>query len=373
MAEEAFAVCFRDGPTAVIGTGEPAATLIVNDRRGLNALRAMDALLVGEAYLAGSLDVAGDISRLLALRDMFPDRHPFRYLARFATARLRGQVDADRDWIAHHYDEDPDFYLLFLDTRHRAYSQAVFERDDEPLEEAVTRKLELALRAVRARPGDRVLDIGAGWGAFTGFAGERGIHVTSLTISEPSRRYVQRLIEEHNLTAEVRLEHLFDHRPERPYDAIVNLGVTEHLPDYGRTLRHYDEILRPGGRIYLDSSATRRKHDVSTFFERHVFPGNGSPFCLHDYLAHVSRTPLEVETVLNDRVNYLRTTLAWARRLDQHRVAIEARWGRAHYRRFQLYLWGCVDGFRRDLLQAYRVVLRKPHTHYNRTLATEAT
>jgi cyclopropane-fatty-acyl-phospholipid synthase len=360
LPDDAFAVRLHDGPTAVVGRGEPVATVVVNDRQGMEALRAMDALLVGEAYLSGSLDVRGDLSRLLALRDLFPDRHPFRYLARFLWPRLRGQVASDRGWIAEHYDEDPDFFLLFLDDRHRAYSQAVFEHDDETLEDAMTRKLEFAFDAIGVGPGDRVLDIGAGWGAFTQFAGRRGVDVTSLTISETSRQFVKELIELEGLNARVRLEHFFEHRADRPYDAIVNLGVTEHLPDYARTLRHYHELLRPGGRVYLDASATRKKHDVSTFFERHVFPGNGSPFCLHDYLTRLSRSPLEVETVINDRINYLRTTLAWAQRLDHHRDTITARWGRAHHRRFQLYLWGCVDGFRRDMLQAYRLVLRRP-------------
>lgn len=356
----ALAVKLRNGPAAVVGAGEPVATLLVNDRHGLAALRSMDALVIGEAYLAGSLEVAGDVSRLLAMRDLFPDRHPVQYLMRFLRPRLQDQESADRAWIAHHYDEDPDFFLLFLDGRHRAYSQAVFACETESLEDAMTRKFEFALDAIGVQPGARVLDIGAGWGAFTEYAGQRGIRVTSLTISEPSRRFVQDLVDRASLPCEVRLQHFFEHRPEQPYDAIVNLGVTEHLPDYGRTLRHYHELVRPGGRIYLDASATRKKHNVSTFFERHIFPGNGSPLCLHDYLTRLSRTPLELETVINDRVNYLLTTQRWAERLDAHRETIEARWGRAQYRRFQLYLWGCVDGFRRDLLQAYRLVLRRP-------------
>lgn len=356
----ALALQLANGPAVVVGSGEPIATLQVNDRYGLEALGSMDALVIGEAYLAGSLDVRGDVSGILSLRDLFPDRHPLQYMLRFLRPRLRDQESSDRAWIAHHYEEDPDFFLLFLDRRHRAYSQAVFADENESLEDAVTRKLDFALSAIAVQPGDRVLDIGAGWGAFAEYAGQRGIHVTSLTISEQSRRFVQQRIDDQGLPCEVLHEHFFEHRASAPYDAIVNLGVTEHLPDYGRTLERYHELIRPGGRVYLDASATRKKHNVSTFFERHIFPGNGSPLCLHDYLARLSRTPFELETIINDRLNYLRTTQCWAERLDAHRATIEARWGRVHYRRFQLYLWGCVDGFRRDLLQAYRLVLHRP-------------
>ncbi|HYJ78547.1 MAG TPA: class I SAM-dependent methyltransferase, partial [Longimicrobiaceae bacterium] len=108
--------------------------------------------------------------------------------------------------------------------------------------------------------------------------------------------------------------------------------------------------------------ACRAKRDVSDFFERHIFPGNGSPLCLHDYLTALSRTPFELEVVHNDRANYLLTTRRWAEKLDRHRDEVERRWGKTQYRRFQIYLWGCVDGFTRDVIQAYRLVLRLPAT-----------
>lgn len=354
-----FSLRLKQGPAVSFGSASDV-TIVINEPAGLSALSTLDVTAAGEAYLSGALDVEGNITRLLAMRDMFSDRHPLRYLYRFVRPLLFGQVDTDKAHIAHHYDEDPDFFRLFLDTRHRCYSQGVFASDRDTLEDAITRKLQFALDAIAVGPGARVLDIGGGWGAFTEFGGQHGLRVTSLTISKESEAFIRGLIDAQQLPCEVRREHLFEHRPEAPYDAIVNLGVTEHLPDYAGTLKLYQSLLRPGGRIYLDASAARTKHAVSDFFERHIFRGNGSQLCLHEYLEAVSRTPFEIETVLNDRHNYSLTCRAWAERLDVHRAAIEARWGRALYRRFQLYLWGCVDGFDRDLLQAYRWVLRKP-------------
>jgi cyclopropane-fatty-acyl-phospholipid synthase len=343
---------------AVFGRGEPAATLVVNDRRGAAALATMDALAVCEAYLAGALDVVGEIKPLLALRDMFRDRHPLMRVMRFVRPLLAGQVSSDRAWIAQHYDREPEFYLLFLDPRHRAYSQGVFVDDAEPLEDAITRKLDFALDSIGAKPGDRILDVGGGWGAFTQHAGRRGIRVTSLTISEASERFIGGLIAAEGLPCEVRREHLLEHCPAERYDGLVNLGVTEHLPDYPGTLAHYARLLKPGARACLDASAARRKHDVSAFFERYVFRGNGSPLCLHDYLAAVASSPFEIESVFNDRHNYMLTTRHWARNLERSRERIEEVWGAAAYRVFQLYLWGCVDGFERDEIQAYRWVMR---------------
>ena len=315
---------------------------------------------VGGAYLDGHLDAEGDLAELLNLRAILTDRHPLQYVGKFVRPLLRGQVRSDAGYIEHHYESDPDFFLSFLDRRHRAYSQGVFEHPDEPLEDGITRKLDYALDAIGVGPGARVLDIGGGWGAFVEYGGQRGLHVTSLTISEASRRFVQGIIDDQGLPCEIRREHFFAHRPDRPYDAIVNLGVTEHLPDYARTLAAYRNLLRPGGRVYLDASAARRKNRVTTFFENQIFRGNGSPLSLKDYVAALSRSPMELEVVLNDRVNYGITTRRWAENLDAARSSIEERWGSRQYRLFRIYLWGCVDGFSRDVIQAYRLVLRKP-------------
>jgi cyclopropane-fatty-acyl-phospholipid synthase len=207
------------------------------------------------------------------------------------------------------------------------------------------------------KEGDRVLDVGGGWGAWTQYAGERGIRVTSLTISQASETFINGLITRMRLPCRVVRQHLFDHESPQKYDAIVNLGVTEHLPDYGRTLKKYASLLKPGGRVCLDASASRRKYAVSSFFEKYIYRGNGTTLCLHDYLKHVAASPFSVSVVYNDTRNYELTTRHWAQNLDAHRDEIERRFGVAQYRRFQIYLWGCVDGFRRDVVQAYRWVL----------------
>lgn len=353
-----FAVRLTDGPSHVLGHDAPAFTLVIRERAALSALRAMDLLLIGEAYLSGALDVEGDFLRLLSVRALFRDWHPILRASKFARPLMFGQVRSDARWIAKHYDEDPRFFQLFLDQQHRCYSHGVFESDDEPLERGIERKLAFALDSIRARPGDRVLDVGGGWGAFTEYAGARGIHVTSLTISRQSEQFIGDLIARRGLPCRVLREHLFAHQPEQQYDAIVNLGVTEHLPDYRRTLSTYASLLKPGGRVCLDASAARSKHALSAFFVRHIFPGNGSPVCMHDYLTEVARSPFSVMCVLNDTHNYELTARRWAENLDRHRAEVERRWGPGQYRRFQVYLWGCVDGFHRDSVQAYRWVLQ---------------
>jgi cyclopropane-fatty-acyl-phospholipid synthase len=358
-AEVPFAVR-TNGRVHRLGPGEPHFTLVANTPRGVGALASTDLLAVTAAYLNGDIDLEGDFVAAINIRDFFSDRHPLQYAWRFVQPLLQGQVKSDKKWIAQHYDYEQDFYLLWLDRTHRCYSQGIYERDDEPLETAMRRKLDFALDAVGAQPGDRVLDIGGGWGAMTEHAGKRGIRVTSLTISKQSEAFLNGLVQREQIPATVIREHLFEHQPAEPYDAIVNLGVTEHLPDYRGTLRKYQMLVKPGGKIYLDASATRRRGGHAAFLEKYIYPGNGSLLCLHEYLAEVARSPFLLRGVWDDRHSYYLTLRAWASNLDGARAEIEQRWGKDLYRKFQLYLWGAAEGTRTDRNQAYRVLLERP-------------
>lgn len=357
-----FAVALGDRPPHKFGPGEPIFTITIRDPRGSRALANLDQFAVAVAYLQGWLDVDGDLAAALRMRRFFRDIHPFSRLAQLASALLRGRREDDRRSISHHYDEDSEFFLTFLDTRHRCYTEGVFARDDEPLEDAMTRKMDLAIEAIGVKPGDRVLEVGGGWGAFAEYAGRRGIEVTTLTLSRESERFLLDLVARESIPVHVVREHVLSYTSPHRFDAIVNMGVTEHLPDYRATLRKYAELLRPGGTVYLDALAMRTKHSVSTFMRRYIYPGASSPLLLHQYLRHVARSPFELLSLVDDRHNYYLTCQEWARRLDAARDEIVTRWGEPLYRRFRLFLWGSAAGFDTGLVQAYRWVLRMPET-----------
>ncbi|HEX7719203.1 MAG TPA: class I SAM-dependent methyltransferase, partial [Woeseiaceae bacterium] len=256
-------------------------------------------------------------------------------------------------------DFSNEFYLKFMDPS-RCYSQAVFERDDEPLEKAQYRKLDFAIDVCRLKSGDRVLDVGGGWGSFTERAGRRGIQVTSLTISAESEAFLSDLIKREKLPCTVLNQDFWEYESPQPYDAIVILGVMEHLPDYPAVLRHLQRLLKPGGRVYLDASAFREKYSKPTFVSQYIFPGDHSYFCLHTFLAEVAKTQMEVLEVHNDRHNYYLTCKTWAENLDAAREEIVSHWGEELYRRFRLYLWGSAQAFLSRGMDAYRVVLELP-------------
>ncbi len=347
-----------DGVGKIFGEGKPAFTLQLNNEQAIAALSTLNQQIITKAFLAGHLDIEGDIMQVLSLREMFSDNMGVGFIWRFIRPIFFGQVKSDKKWIANHYDIEEEFFLLFLDKQYRTYSQAVFKNDDESLEDAQTNKFDFVLDAVKALPGNRILDIGSGWGSFVEYAGKKGMNVTSITISKRSKDFVKHLIEKEKIPGTVLLEHFMEHKPSIKYDAIVNCGVTEHLPNYKASLKHYASILKPGGYLYIDASADRVKNGHGSFMSKYVFEGNASLLCLHEFLAEVAKSPFQLCGVWDDRHNYYLTTKIWAERLDQNREYIEQKWGQQLYRIFQLYLWGSAEGFHSGMIDAYRIVLR---------------
>ncbi|HBB32218.1 MAG TPA: class I SAM-dependent methyltransferase [Cyanobacteria bacterium UBA8803] len=357
-----FAIELWNSHFYCFGKGEPLFKLIVNDIRGLAALNQLDECKLSEAYIDGSLDITGDMLQALSMRYLLTDRYLWYRLWRHVVPIILGQIRSDRQAISQHYDDlGNEFYLTFLG-KTRCYSQAVFERDNETLETAQCRKLNFAIEACGLKSGDRVLDVGAGWGAFTEHAGRQGIRVTSLTISQESMQFLTALIEQLKLPCEAINQHFLEHESGECYDAIVIIGVMEHLPNYPAVLRQCQRLLKPGGRVYLDASASRQKYQLPSFISRYIFRRNHSCFCLHDFLKGVAKTPFELQAIYNDRHSYFLTCKAWAENLEDARDEIIHRWGEARYRMFRLYLWGSAHSFLLKYLDAYRLILELPQT-----------
>lgn len=283
---------------------EPLVSIDVSTQQGLSALESFDELRIAEAYMNADLDIGGDPLEFFQYRDILGDGNVASYFwTNYLRPKLFGQVSGDVAGIGSHYDEPPEFFELWLDKAFRSYSHGFFEHDGEALEAGMARKLEYAVKACGAKPGDRVLDIGGGWGSFVEYGGTRGLHVTSITISEESERYVARLIAEKDLShCRVVKQHLLEFDSE-PFDAIVNLGVTEHLPNYEATIERYRALLKPGGRLYLDAYSGE-KFGMSSFVMKWVFQSNTSPLCLPQYLEALAGTDFEVVLIQNDRHNY---------------------------------------------------------------------
>ena len=202
---------------------------------------------------------------------------------------LFGQVYTNKRAISSHYNADPKLFLSFLDPIFPAYSQGVYENDDETLSTALQRKFDWALEQCGIGKGTRVLEIGPGWGAFAGHALQAGARFTGITNSEVSQTYLKGKLANFGDRFDIVLTDFYEYEPKEKFDAIVIMGVIEHLPDYERVLKKFSALLKPGGRVFLDGSAWKKKYELSTFMVRHIYPGNHSFLVLDDFLNKLGR------------------------------------------------------------------------------------
>lgn len=355
-----FSIELPDGEKRTLGEGKPEFHIGIRNERAVKALRSLDEGNISEAYLHGDIDIEGDMLKPFTLRVHFDDRHPLVTAWRFVEPLLFGQVYTNKRAIASHYNADPKLFLSFLDPIFPAYSQGVYANDDEPLAKALERKFDWAIEKCELKPGKTVLEIGPGWGAFASHALQTGVRFTGITNSEVSQSYLRSKLSNFGDRFDIELTDFYDYEPREPFDAIVIMGVIEHLPDYERVLKKFSRLLKPGGRVFLDGSAAKKKYELSTFMVRHIYPGNHSFLVLDDLLNKLAKTDLEVMEVHNDRWSYFLTFRQWARNLDASRDFVRRTFGDFEYRKFRLYLWGAAYEFLTRSLDCYRMILYKP-------------
>jgi cyclopropane-fatty-acyl-phospholipid synthase len=355
-APRAFALTFPDGQSVTVGAGRPAFRIVVKNLRSVATLSGLDEGRIADAYMAGDFDIVGDVLAAMDCRSYFRDRHWLSNVGRFIQAPVFGQVTTNASAIKVHYDLEPEFYLSFLDAT-RCYTQGIFVRPDEPLDVAIHRKFDYCISACGMQRGTDVLEVGPGWGAFSAYAAEKGIRVTGLTNSVKSYQYMRSLGDRLGLEWEMIQGDFLDFRPPRQFDAVVLMGIMEHLPDYPTVMKRFREVLKPGGVLYIDASAQRVKYELSSFVYRHIYPGNHSFFDLADFLAAVAKTPFRLRAVHDDRYSYFLTFKHWAENFDANRERVVRQFGERHFRRFRLYLWASAHCFLTDTLQCYRLVL----------------
>jgi cyclopropane-fatty-acyl-phospholipid synthase len=268
-----------------------------------------------------------------------------------------GKPATNKANIAHHYDVSNAFYRLFLDER-MVYTCAYFTEDHDDLERAQTDKLEMICRKLRLKPGDRLLDIGCGWGALVCYAAQHyGVEAHGVTLAEEQLKLAREKVEALGLQDKVTL-HLKDFtQMEGQFDKISSIGMFEHVgirnhPTYFRAV---NRLLKPRG-LYLHHSISRRAKKTERAFSkmpaeyralvRYIFPG-GELDHLGMSIANLERYGFEVHDVEGWREHYQRTTRLWFERLNANRAAAEAEVGPERTRMWLLYLAGCSLAFER--------------------------
>ncbi|CAO5259526.1 class I SAM-dependent methyltransferase [Frankia sp. AgKG'84/4] len=355
---------------------------------------------LARAFVAGDLDVDGDIFDGLEIRGALSNlpRRPGTAAGAAALAvlrelgarppapppeeaRLRGRrhsQDRDAAAISHHYDVSNDFYRMLLGPT-MTYSCGVWESPDAGLDAAQLAKHELVCRKLGLRPGERLLDVGCGWGSMLIHAAQRfGVRGVGVTISVEQAAQARRRIAEAGLADRIEIR-LQDYReiPDGPFDAISSVGMVEHvgrakLPTYFDSLYR---LLRPGGRLLNHgiskpgdpAGAHRHRPHLGPvplpagrdFLRRYVFPDGE----LHEIGLMTTLTQaagFEVRHVENLREHYALTLRAWVRRLEDNWQAAVEDVGGGRARVWRLYMAGSALSFESGQTQIHQTLAVRP-------------
>ena len=342
-----------------------------------------------EAYIYNDFDVEGDIESLFAILDQFIDERghlgkmeQLRYGKRLMSLpktgqprpnnlgmRLHGKVhskERDRQAISYHYDQSNDFFELWLDP-YMVYTCAYFAKPDDDLDLAQERKLDYICRKLRLRPGERLLDLGCGWGGLIIYAAQHyGVEAHGITLSQEQAKLAQERIVRAGLTECCRVE-VRDYRDvneSSSYDKLVAVGLLEHigeamLPTYFKQAWH---LLRPGG-VFLNHAmatlSTTIAMDELNFFGRYVFP-DGEMLRVSQVLQAAEMSGFEIRDIESLREHYTLTLRHWVRRLEDRADEVRNLKSDVTYRIWRLYMSVAAHGFQKGRISIYQTLLGKP-------------
>lgn len=368
----------------LIGPQEAPVRIQMRHWSSLARLQAAQIGALAEDYVEGRLQLEGSMRQIMAAAATLVPPHAAQAKTPTGTGwlqRLRSRLlhtrQRDAAQIQQHYDVGDDFYALWLDRR-RVYSCAYYQRSAMSLAQAQEAKLEHICRKLMLKPGERFLDIGAGWGALLLWAAEHhGVQATGITLSRHQYAHVQKLIEEKGLRHQVQI-HLLDYRDldeSLPYDKIASVGMFEHvgrarLPEYFAKVRR---LLRPGGLLMnhgITAGGTGHHQlgaGIGDFIEKYIFPG-GELLHTSTVLAAMADAGLEMVDTENLRPHYARTLWDWSdsleAQLEAARETLSARLGAEQggkvLRAYRIYLAGCAMGFEQGWMALHQMLAARP-------------
>jgi len=384
-----FAVQLWNGSMWKPESAEPTRFTLVLQHPG--ALRRMflppTELNCGEAYIYDDYDIVGDIEAFIPFLFHFIDA-PWGKIEKLnfgrrllslpnisqprpsnATVKLRGprhSKERDVRAVSYHYSRSNEFFALFLDRR-MVYTCAYFVTPDDDFDTAQERKLDYICRKLRLSPGERLLDIGCGWGGLVIYAAQHyGVEAYGITLSEPQAELAQKRLREAGLTGKCKVE-VRDYRDvneANSFDKIVSVGMFEHVGEalLQTYFKQACQLLRPGG-VFLNhgiaSNTFVPAQWKASFANHYVFP-DGELVSISSTLRAAETNGFEVRDVESLREHYTLTLRHWVRRLEEHAEEARKLTNDVTYRVWRSYMSSSAYAFETGRNNIYQALLAKP-------------
>jgi cyclopropane-fatty-acyl-phospholipid synthase len=353
-----------------VGSPGPSVTIRLHDRALHWKLAARPRLYVSKAFMDGTLTIEeGGLYDLIDLLAVNLEALPAGPLGRvlngsFGPLRRLYQYNPlhrARQNVAHHYDLSDQLYELFLD-QDRQYSCAYFRNTGDDLDTAQLDKKKHIAAKLLIHPGQKVLDIGSGWGGLALYlARECGADVTGLTLSIEQHKVATRRAAAAGLSDRVRF-HLRDYREETgQYDRIVSVGMFEHVGTnhYGAFFTKLKSLMAPDGIALLHSIGRKDgPGTTSPWIRKYIFPGGYVP-ALSEVLPIIEKLRLWVTDIEILRLHYAETLKAWRWRFERNRDRARGLYDERFCRMWEMYLVGSEITFRRQDFMVFQMQIAK--------------
>ena len=354
-----------NGNTIRAGT-EEHLRLTVKSPQALMSLANPSLGGIARAYVEGQIDIEGDIRETMRIAEGLVSGDSTTYTNRSKVWKWwRHTRPADRKNIQHHYDVGNDFYGLWLD-RNRVYSCAYFKTPGDTLDAAQEQKLDHICRKLELKPGERLLDVGCGWGGLILWAVRHyGVKALGITLSGEQHAYATQRIRESGLEGRCEV-HLMDYRDvveDEPFDKIASVGMFEHVGK--RNLKAYFgkiyRLLKPGGMVMNHGITTNSLQDaelgsgIGDFVNEYVFPG-GELVHISRVLTEMSAQGLEPWDAECLRPHYAKTLWEWVSRLEARQEDARRIVGEKMYRIWRIYMAGSAHAFDRGWISIFQIL-----------------